>query len=250
MRILTATASALVALVLANRAGAQEDEARAVVEKAVKAHGGLEKIESVQAVSAKGKGVVSVMNMQIEFTLENNVQLPDRFRSDMQMQINNMNFPVVVVFNGKKAWVKAANMLMELDEKGIEGMKESMHAESMSSLKFVKDKKYKVALIGEAKVKDAPAVGVRVSHEGHKDVSLYFDKKSNMLVKMDFRALDAQSGQEVAEERFFSDYKDVKGPKMPGRIVVNRDGQPYLDFQITEARIVERFDESMFAKPD
>ncbi|MCI0737865.1 MAG: hypothetical protein L0Y72_02390 [Gemmataceae bacterium] len=250
MRLLTATALALMALVVANRVAAQDDEARAVVEMAVKAHGGLEKLDSVKAVSVKGKGVVSVMNMQIEFTQENNLQAPDRFRAEMQMQVNNMNFPVVVVFNGKKAWIKAADMLMELDEKGVEGMKDSMHAENISSLKFVKDKKYKMALIGEAKVKDAPAVGVRVSHDGKKDVSLYFDKKSNMLVKMDSRALDAQSGQEVAEERFFSEYKDVDGPKMPGRMVVHRDGQPYLDFHITEARIVERFDDSMFAKPE
>ena len=44
------------------------------------------------------------------------------------------------------------------------------------------DKTYPLTGAGEAKVNDRPAVGVKVTARGHRDVTLYFDKESGLLL--------------------------------------------------------------------
>jgi len=47
----------------------------------------------------------------------------------------------------------------------------------------LKDKAYTLAPIGEVKVEDRPALGLRVSRKGNRDINLYFDKKTYLRVK-------------------------------------------------------------------
>src|SRR2546430_9564395 len=51
----------------------------------------------------------------------------------------------------------------------------------LATLAPLKDKAFKLAPLGEVKVNDQPAVGIRVSCEGRPDASLYLDRKSTRL---------------------------------------------------------------------
>jgi hypothetical protein len=106
---------------------------------------------------------------------------------------------------------------------------------------------YKLELIGEAKVSDKPAVGVRVSAKGHKDISLFFDKESGLLVKTQKRTKEA--GVEVDEENFYSDFKEIDGVKLPMTLKILHDGKKFLDAKVTEAKLLEKLDDDVFAKP-
>ena len=94
-----------------------------------------------------------------------------------------------------------------------------------------------------------PAVGIRVAAPGHKDVSLYFDKQTGLLVKITRQALDAQTGQEVSEERIIQEYQDVNGLKTAKKVLINRDGKKFLEAEVTDVQFLEKVDDSTFAKP-
>jgi hypothetical protein len=79
-------------------------------------------------------------------------------------------------------------------------------------------------------------------------VKLYFDKESGLLVKTESRVKD-DNGQEVTEETLLSDYRDVQGTRQAMKQTVRRDGQPYLECEITECRLAERLDAGVFARP-
>ena len=113
------------------------------------------------------------------------------------------------------------------------------------------DKKtgYKLSPLGEVKVNDKPAVGVRVSSEGFQDVNLFFDKASGLLVKTETRTIDAQSGDEKTEEKLLSDYKETEGVQRPGKVVVLRDGKKLLTLQVEDVKVVDKFDKDFFTKP-
>jgi hypothetical protein len=113
------------------------------------------------------------------------------------------------------------------------------------------DKKtgYKLSPLGEVKVHDKPAVGVRVASEGYRDVNLFFDKASGLLVKTEARTTDVQSGEEKTEEKLLSDYKETEGVQRPGKVVVLRDGKKLLTLQIDEIKAVDKFDKDFFTKP-
>jgi hypothetical protein len=112
----------------------------------------------------------------------------------------------------------------------------------------LKDKAFTLAPLGEVNIDKRPALGVRVSSKGHRDVSLYFDKRTALLAKTEARVKD-DDGQEVTEETYSSDYQEVQGTKQAMKFTIKRDGKPYLEGEVTEYKLSESLDESMFAKP-
>jgi hypothetical protein len=92
-------------------------------------------------------------------------------------------------------------------------------------------------------------VGVKVSSKGHRDVTLYFDKGSGLLVKTERRALDPKSKQEVPEERVISDYRDLDGLQSPRKAVVTMDGKKVMEAEATEVKFLDKLDDSVFARP-
>jgi hypothetical protein len=228
---------------------AQEVDPRGILDKAVKAHGGESVLSKNTASHARSKGKIH-LGGGLEFIAEEDVQFPDKFKSVVQFEINGMNVSVTQVFDGKQGWVSTMDKTVDLDDKAVEEIKEILHATRVGNLVApLKDPKFKLAGLGEAKVKDRDAVGVRVSYEGRRDVNLYFDKASGMLVKTEGRALDPISKQEVNQAKFFSDYRDVEGRKSPRKVEIRNDDKAFLDLEIVELRLLDKHDESTFKMP-
>jgi hypothetical protein len=236
-------------LVAAGPLRAQEEEARAIIARAIKAEGGEEKLK-VKAVQSKGKGTVQIMGNDIEFTVETQVQLPDRFKNAMQMTINNMNFPITVVFDGKKGWTQVMGQTKEFEEKDVARTRRTLYADKVATLISLKKKGYELSTLGETKVKDKDAVGVRVSSQGQPDVNLYFDKQSHLIVKMEFRTTAPITDAEATETRYFRDHKEFDGRKVATRIEILYDDNRFLDMEVTEVRVVDGFDDSVFGRPE
>ncbi len=142
---------------------------------------------------------------------------------------------VVNVVNGDKGWTKVAGNTIELDKDAVAEAKEKAHAEYVASLlPLIDGKGYTMATTGEFEVGEKKAMGVKVTSKGHRDVDLYFDKETGLLVQYDVKVKDEGSGQEVLESSFPSDYKDLKGTKYAKKAIVKRDGKLYLAFEVTE----------------
>ena len=106
-----------------------------------------------------------------------------------------------------------------------------------------------MAPLGEVKVDGQPALGIRVSSKGHRDVNLYFDKAKGLLVKVETRDVDLLTGQEVTTEKIMSDYKEVGGLLRPSKVRVLRDGKKLMDLEMEEVKLVDKFDKEFFDKP-
>ena len=153
--------------------------------------------------------------------------------------------------NGDKVWAKTGGEATAIDNKDqIAEAKEECYVGWVSSLLPLKDKAFQLSPLGEVKVDGKPAVGVRVSHKGHRDINLFFDKESGLLVKRESVIKDFMAdGKEVTQETLFSNYKEVKGAKFPMKVVLNRDGKKYVESEMTEIEPKEKIDDAVFAKP-
>jgi outer membrane lipoprotein-sorting protein len=227
----------------------QEGGPRAIIDKAIKAHGGAKKLEAIKAMHIKGKGKI-VSPMELPFTLELSIQPPDKLKANIDIEVNNMTIAVVQVINGKKGWASAMGMTKELEADELKEAREQFHVEKVTSLIALKDKSYKLSALGDAKVGDREAVGVQVTKKGLRDVNLYFDKKTHLLLKSEYRAIEPFSKQEVTQEKLYLNYKAVGGIQSPTKMVVNNDGKKFMDIEITETTPMETpFEDSVFAKP-
>jgi outer membrane lipoprotein-sorting protein len=246
------TAAVVLGLAAAGAARADEKaDARALIDKAVKALGGEDKVAAKKALTFKSKGKFYGLGEAIDNTGDFSVQAPDKIRMQIDSSVNGMKFTLVVVFDGKQGWTKFNDQTNEMDKDAVEEMKEQMYAGAVEALTpLLKDKGFELSPVGEVKVGSHEAVGIRVSHKGHRDVNLFFDKKTGLLVKSERRVKDQMTGgQEVTEERLLDDYKEAGGVKHPTKVVVKRDGKDYSDNEITDYQPAEQLDDSVFAKP-
>jgi hypothetical protein len=225
------------------------DAAKAIIDKAVKASGSEEKLTKLRSATIKIKGTVHHLDMDIPFTGEITTQGPDQSRVVIQAKINAQNFTITEILNRDKGWKKDDNGTQEMTADELKEAQEGANESWVATLVPLKDKAYTLSTLGETKVGDRPALGVRVSSKGRRDVNLYFDKDTNLLVKSEMRVKDEQARMEMNQETFFSDYKDVSGVKEAMKFSIKRDGQPYLDAEIEDIRRQEKVEDSVFAKP-
>jgi outer membrane lipoprotein-sorting protein len=244
---------AVVALAATGAARADEQaDLQKVIDRAIQATGGREKIDKFKAVTFKMKGKFYGMGEGIDYTGEVAVQVPDKTRTQVDGEVNGAKVTFFVrVTDGKKMWQKTFNEeTKELNKEEQAEAREEMHAQRVASLVPLQDKDYQLAALGEAKVDGKPAVGVRVSHKGYRDVNLFFDKDSGLLVKTERSVKDLMAGdKEQTQEEVLSDFKEVQGVKHATKLVINRDGKKYVEAELSDVELKEKLDDSIFAKP-
>ena len=232
-----------VGLALAFTSSLRADEPKQIIDKAIKAAGGEEKLAKFKCHTWTSKGIYYGAGNEIPYTADYAVQWPDKFRADIKGFL-------IIVLNGDKGWMKMGDNAMEMNADQLAEQKEVQHAGYVTSLLPVKGAGYTLAPLAEAKVADRPAVGVKVSSKGHRDVSLYFDKETNLLVKGEWIVKAQEEGdKEMTQETLYGNYRDVEGAKLPMKVTINREGKKYVEGENSDLKAVEKPDEKMFGKP-
>jgi hypothetical protein len=242
--------SLAVALVLGFVPGAfAQDEVKSIIEKAVKAHGGAERINKLKCVQTKSKGKLELLG-GIEMTQEVSIKYTGKFREVADMEIAGQKVRVISVFDGSKASITANGQAVEVTDKIMEEFREGAHALKVARLtNLLTDKSLQLSLVGESKVENRPVVGVKIAGKGHRDIDLYFDKASGLLVKVQTRKNDLQTMQEVDEERIIKEYRLVDGLQTAKTVLVNHDGKKYLEVEVIDVKYLDDIDDSEFQKP-
>jgi hypothetical protein len=226
------------------------DEARAILEKAIRAHGGADRLARLRAVRTKAEGKAEIEGNTIPFTIEAAVRLPDRCKRTVEIDLNGQKLTWVFVRKGEQAWKTVNGSQQEFMNKELASDRAAMHLLNVRSLLPLRDARaFQLAPLGEIQVDGRPAVGFKVTAKGQKDVDLYFDTASGLLVQSIRWGVNLP-GQEVSWETFYRDYKsEVGGVQEPMRLVVRHDGKNYTDVRVTEVTFVDGIDDSEFGAP-
>ena len=240
---------AAVLLGMARRAAA-EDDPRAVIEKAVRAHGGAEKISQLKAVRMKVRGTLYLGKEGVPFVGETAAQLPDKLKNTLGFELEGKKQDVRQVVNGDKATVTINGEPLALKEQHVAELKEVLYGERVNTLvPLLRDKGYELDAAGEGKLDGRPTVGVKVSSRGHRDVTLHFDKETGLLVKAERRALDFGTLKEISQEERYADFKEVDGLRRPLKVTVLRDGKKYMEGEVVQLQYFDKLDDGEFGQP-
>jgi hypothetical protein len=230
--------------------GFTQADVKAIIEKAVQAHGGAEKINKMNCIQSKGKGKLELFGNSIDMSQEVTIKFAGKFREVAELEVGGQKVKVISVFDGSKAAIMANGQAVDITDKIMEEFKEGAYAMNVGRLtNLLTDKSLQLSPLGESKVEGRPAVGVKVASKGHRDLDLYFDKDSGMLIKVQTRKNDLQTMQEVDEERIVKEYQDVQGHKVPKKVVVNHDGKKYLELEVFDVKFPNDIADSEFQKP-
>ncbi len=225
-----------------------DGEAEAIIDRAIKAYGGPEKLK-ITSAQMKSKGTLEILG-GIGFTQEVTFLLPDKFKEVMDLEVNGQKITAITVYNGTQAWVSTNGQTMELKDKLLDEIKQAASMMQISRILPLKDHKtHTLSLLGETMVNDKPAEGVKVSTKGLRDVNVYFDKKSGLIAKIERQALDPMTQQEVSEERIVLEYQDIDGYKVAKKVQVSRNGRKFTEAEVLEFKPSAKVEASDFEKP-
>jgi hypothetical protein len=231
---------------------AADDDPKAIIAKAIKAHGGEEALTKYKATQSKTKGKMTIPGAgEVEFTQEAASMLPDKLKETLMLDVGGMKVNVVTLIDGDKVSIEAAGNEIPITDDIKKALKGAQHMMKVARLvSLVKDKDYELSALGEVKVEDKPAVGVLVKSKGHGDISLFFDKGTGLLAKVEHRTVDGSTGKEITEERIVVKYGDKtkEGIALPKEVLVKHDGQTFMKAEVLESKVLEKLDDSEFKK--
>jgi hypothetical protein len=250
-RLLSPLAGAAFAVaLLAAPVARAADEPKDILEKAIKAHGGADALTKNKAVQLKAKGKLDIPGVgEVEYSQETAFMIPDKFKDSMEFTVAGQNISVLTLIKGDDISIEVNGKAIDIGDNVKDAIKEIGHILEVGRLVPLLDKKYELSLIGEDKVEGKKVVGIRVSAKKLKDVSMYFDKETSLLAKIEFRTVDVTTGNEVNEERIVTEYaKNKAGVPVPKTVIVKRDGKNLLNAEVTEYNMLEKLDDSDFKK--
>jgi hypothetical protein len=217
-----------------------------IIDAAIKAAGGAEAIAKQKAMTWTENGTYYGGGSGLPYTAKYANELPNRFR----LEIVNV---FTIVYDGEKGWRKSMGNVVELDADELAEQKESTYTGWITTLVPLKEKakEFTLASAGVGKANDRATVGVKVSSKGHRDVTLWFDKETHLLSKIESTIKSAeQGGKEMKQEILLSDYAEVEKVKLSKTYVILRDGEKFVEAEMADVKIVDKHLEGTFGKPE
>jgi hypothetical protein len=210
----------------------------ALVDRAIAAKGGLDKLRALKTIVARQTQASRRPDGEALVETTNYIQYPDRFRVDAP--------DLVQAFDGAQPWIR--------DRRGVHEGPEALAREATLTLR-----RDVVALLLAAKdgtltprilpdVKDAEGTlshALELSARDLNPIVLYVDPDSGLIRKRMY-TIDAP-GRPVVEEQFF-DYRAVDGIQMAFR-ATQKVGPLSVERRITDLKLNPPLDAALFKRP-
>jgi hypothetical protein len=231
-------------------ASADEKEVQAILDKAVQALGGEEKLTKIEAAVWKGKGKIIIGdNQEHEFTSQTIAQGFDRFRSQLEVEgVVGRQLRMLSVLNRDKVWLSVGGMALKPDH-ALAGLKRNAYFALIPvTVVPLKGLGFKVQATGEEQVDGEPAVVLKVTCPDGSDMAISFNKNSGRPVKAAGKVF-ALDDREVMQETTYSAYRNFGGIHVATRLEVKIDGKPYRRQELTEFKVLDKVEPSTFSTP-
>src|SRR5262249_34122685 len=115
-------------------------------------------------------------------------------------------------------------------------------------LPLLREPGFELSLLPAITISKQPAQGVRIKSKGHRDIDLYFDKSTGLVVKTESK-IAAPDKPPVVFEQILSNVRDFDGLKMATKFTKYENGRQTSVEEYVDFTFVDRFDEREFEKP-
>jgi hypothetical protein len=228
--ILAATALAASALAQTPPAGASE-RGWQVLEAALKAAGGRDKLEAVKDLSFQLQTRVIAPQGDFDIRSESRFVFPRTVRQESAMPFGEVSMAV----NGDRGWMKGPKGLIELPPAELRRIEADL-ARGNFLFRPPKDPS-QVRWAAEETVEGRLCDVIEIAGVGGVPLRLAVDRQSFDILKRSYRSEAPGSGTLGQVEEFLSDYREIEGLRLSFRVRVMRDGKLARDSVTRELRI-------------
>ena len=198
--------------------------AKALIDQAITAMGGLAKLQSIKDISMKGKLHLTVAQGSFDATTEETILYPDRYKMVMTLPM----MALTQALDGATGWMAQGPQVMDLPPNMTPELAKSIPT-SASGLGLLV-----AAATGKAEVNSVSDDTI-LWKSGEFEVKVTFDKTSHLPVKLAFKSLSPTGPADT--ENTYSDYKDVDGLKLAYTSLITQNGQKMGEGTLTEVKL-------------
>ena len=223
-----------------------EAAARAVLEAALAAKGGAEKLAALKTLSWKGKATLNLPNGKVPAQVEKRYVAPDKLRLDMVIEMGGAKMSITTALAGDIGWAQERRpdgaRTIEFPASEVEAGKAQIWRDQDFVLLRHREKGTTVAPLDDVDLDGVKHHAIRLTAADGKSVVLLIDKKSKRLVGMTYEE------QGVSAEERFGNYKAVNGLQV-AQSRRTKSAQVDLDTTVTDIKVNEAIDPAIYKKP-
>lgn len=232
-------------------------EPKAVVEKAIEAHGGRKLLEKYPAAKVSFTGEMTVMGQNATISGMNTTD-KGKTKVELDISLAGQKVKVLQLATADKSAVSVSVGGMKIDAPVTDGQKAELKlssylSEITSLVPLLDEKRFELKSEDDAEVGKKKADVISVTIKGtEKSLKLYFDKESKLLVMTEREGLVPGSQEEKTGKLTtqFSEYKALNGVQVPMKFVSKVDGEVFLTATVTEHVNLEKLDAKEFTIDD
>ena len=236
----------LLCLLASSPAALATDQTRAIIAKAIQAHGGKEAVQKLKAMTWKADGTMIFGNNKQPYQATYYWQAPDKFRFDMAVNLGGNAGTFTVIVNGDRGWEKFGDRTRVMDGRSLKGLRQTCYMIYLSTLAPLLDPSLQISAVSELQRDGRTLVGIKVGHDRFNDVSLYFDRDTGLLAMARTTIFTNLLGRETEQESLYEDYTKANGRVYFKRLVIQFDGKPVMIEKMGETKISDRLPAKLF----
>ena len=243
MRRIPWLALALVLPALA--AAGDKEDAKAILDRAIRAHGGAEALAKAAQCTRTDTGTQDIAGKDTSFVSAVTRSLPDRVRVKVEL---DKRISTTLVLDGNKGWYQEGETpAIPLPAARLKEMREETYAQWLTTLVPLTRPGFTITVLPKVKIESESAVGLLVSRKGNADTKMYFLERNGLLAKVERRV--SEGGATVDKEYLFGGFREFDGVTLPTREVVSINGRKYTTVSISGYKFPEKFEAGTFSKP-
>jgi zinc protease len=223
---------------------ASDASAQALVARAVKAKGGLEKLRSVRTIKATSTTTFLGAAKPVDVATTSYIQYPSSFRLDATMPTGQL----VQVFHGGEYWIRDARGVITAPEEVATQIRGTVQRDVIGLLLALSDGKLTANRLPDVIEGARQLHALSVSGAGIKNLTVLLDPATDLVLAQRYQA-QGVNGSPSAVEETFSDYRDVDGLQVAFAAGVKRDGQPFVNRRVHSFEYNVPLDSTLFTRP-
>jgi zinc protease len=217
------------------------DEAKTLIDRAVRAKGGLDRLKTIRTVQAVTDTLVEIEGKKVTVPTTIRVRYPGAFRVDSDMPAGRLT----QVFDSGTFWIQDARGASIAPPGAAESMRGNVQRDSIGLLLALADGRVKARRGGDVTIdgRVLPVLDVDIKPGG--PLTLVLDPMSGLILRLRYPAGSAAGGN---VEETFSDYRDVDGLKVAFAVKV-RQPQGEVTRVMRQFAINVPLDPGLFTRP-
>lgn len=205
-------------------------------------------IKKMRVHILKAKGTAFFQSAIRPATQEIYAVWPGSMRINWEFIVGDQKVSKIQVASDDKGWRKESDVgITELDIERLNDLRADAYAMWTATLSTLNEEQIKLSMAPASKVGETAVVGLKVSRRSFPDVVLYFDEKTALLRKMEYR--NRNEGVVLKMELIFDGHKEIGGLMLPTKQTTIVQGKEVFNWFEMEYGFAEKIDPKTFQKP-